>query len=80
MAHQQYQSCISACDACATACDHCAAACLAESQVSQFMDCIKLDLDWGALRPRVGRDGPRLYTSQSDLIELRKHLRRCPAD
>ncbi|MCW3696664.1 four-helix bundle copper-binding protein [Burkholderia cenocepacia] len=49
MAHQQHQTCISACDACATACDHCAGACLEENQVASLADCIKLDLDCAAL-------------------------------
>ncbi|MGU2420668.1 four-helix bundle copper-binding protein [Burkholderia cenocepacia] len=48
MAHQQYQSGISACDDCAAACYHCATACLNESEVAQLADCIKLDLDCAA--------------------------------
>ncbi|HJW24301.1 MAG TPA: four-helix bundle copper-binding protein [Rhodocyclaceae bacterium] len=45
MAHQQFQSCIDACQACATACDHCATACLAEPDVQAMARCIALDMD-----------------------------------
>jgi hypothetical protein len=45
MAHQQYTSCIDACDACATACSHCATACLQEPDVKAMARCIALDID-----------------------------------
>jgi hypothetical protein len=45
MAHDQFRSCIEACNACADACDHCAAACLAEQDVKAMAECIRLDLD-----------------------------------
>lgn len=45
MAHQQYQSCIDACDACAAACDHCAVSCLQEQDVKMMARCIALDMD-----------------------------------
>lgn len=48
MAHQQYQSCIDACDACAQACDHCATACLQEPDVKMMARCIALDMDCAA--------------------------------
>ena len=43
--HQQFQSCIDACNACADACDHCSAACLQEEHVSAMARCIALDMD-----------------------------------
>jgi hypothetical protein len=45
MAHQQYASCIEACNDCADACDHCAAACLQEDDVKMMARCIALDMD-----------------------------------
>lgn len=49
MPHQQYTSCIDACDRCATACNHCAAACLEESDISSMAKCIALDIDCAAI-------------------------------
>lgn len=49
MPHQQFQSCIDACNSCATACDHCAAACLQENDVKHLVRCIQLDLDCAAV-------------------------------
>jgi hypothetical protein len=55
MAHEQFQSCISACEACADACDRCATACLQEASVQELARCIRLDLDCAALcRVAVG--------------------------
>jgi hypothetical protein len=48
MTHEQFQSCISACDACALACGHCAGSCLAEDGVADMTRCIKLDIDCAA--------------------------------
>lgn len=45
MAHQQFASCIEACNACADACDHCAVACLAEADPKPMARCIALDID-----------------------------------
>lgn len=45
MPHQQFQSCIEACNACAVACEHCAASCLKEQDVKMMARCIALDLD-----------------------------------
>ena len=45
MAHNDYASCIAACNECADACDHCAAACLQEKDVSMMARCIALDMD-----------------------------------
>ena len=45
MAHEQFASCIEACNACADACDHCAAACLQETDVKTMARCIALDID-----------------------------------
>ena len=45
MAHQNYASCIEACNACADICDHCAAACLQEDDVKMMVRCIALDMD-----------------------------------
>jgi hypothetical protein len=45
MPHQQFQSCIDACNACALACEHCAASCLKEKEVQQMARCIQLDID-----------------------------------
>jgi len=47
--HEQYQSCIQACNVCADACDHCAAACLEESDVKTMAACIRLDMDCAAI-------------------------------
>jgi hypothetical protein len=49
MPHEQFQSCIDACNACATACDHCAASCLAEQDVKMLARCIALDIDCAAI-------------------------------
>jgi len=45
MPHENFQSCIDACNACATACDHCAASCLNEQDVKSMAHCIELDMD-----------------------------------
>ena len=45
MPHQNYQSCIDACNACAVACNHCAASCLQEQDVKMMARCIALDVD-----------------------------------
>lgn len=45
MAHQQYASCIEACNQCADACNHCATACLQEPDVKMMARCIALDID-----------------------------------
>ena len=49
MPHQQFQSCIDACDDCALACDHCAVSCLAEKDVKAMARCIQLDMDCAAI-------------------------------
>ena len=49
MSHEQYASCIEACNDCADACDHCATACLQEKNVSDMVGCIRLDLDCAAM-------------------------------
>jgi hypothetical protein len=49
MSHQQFQSCIDACNSCATACDHCAASCLKEEDVKAMVRCIRLDTDCAAI-------------------------------
>lgn len=45
MPHQQFQSCIEACNTCADACDHCAISCLQESDPKAMARCIALDMD-----------------------------------
>ena len=45
MPHEQFKSCIEACNACAEACDHCAASCLKEPDVKAMARCIALDID-----------------------------------
>lgn len=49
MSHQQFASCIKACDECAAACEHCASACLSEAMVDKMRDCIRLDLECAAV-------------------------------
>ena len=49
MAHEQFESCIDACNECADACDHCASACLDEKNVTAMARCIKLDMDCAAI-------------------------------
>jgi hypothetical protein len=49
MAHQQYESCINACNACADSCDHCATACLKEPDVKFLVECIRLNMDCAAI-------------------------------
>jgi len=49
MAHQQFESCISACNACAAACDHCATACLKEDDVRMMARCVALEMDCAAI-------------------------------
>jgi hypothetical protein len=43
--HEQFKSCIDACNACAEACGHCAASCLKEPDVKAMARCIALDID-----------------------------------
>jgi hypothetical protein len=45
MAHEQYATCIEACNDCAAACNHCAVACLAEPNPKPMARCIALDID-----------------------------------
>lgn len=45
MAHQQFTTCIEACNDCAVACGHCASACLKESDPKPTARCIALDID-----------------------------------
>lgn len=45
MAHQQFQSCIEACNDCGVACDHCAVSCLQEQDPKPMARCIALDMD-----------------------------------
>lgn len=49
MAHQQFQSCLDACNACADACDHCSTACLKEADVKMMARCVALDIDCAAI-------------------------------
>lgn len=49
MSHEQFRSCIEACDQCALACDHCAAACLAEKDPKPMARCVALDMDCAAI-------------------------------
>ena len=49
MAHEQFKSCIDACNDCALACDHCAAACLKEADPAKMARCIELDIDCAAI-------------------------------
>jgi len=49
MSHEQYKSCIDACNDCAVACAHCAQECLSEQEIAQLARCIKLDLDCAAI-------------------------------
>jgi len=49
MAHQQFASCIEACDQCAADCNHCATACLQEPDVKMMARCIALDIDCAAI-------------------------------
>lgn len=45
MPHEQFRSCIEACNACAVACNHCASSCLREKDVQKMARCIALDMD-----------------------------------
>jgi hypothetical protein len=45
MPHQQFQSCIDACNQCAIACGHCAASCLKEKDIQMLARCIQFDID-----------------------------------
>ena len=45
MPHDQFKSCIAACNSCAEASDHCAASCLREKEVPALARCIALDID-----------------------------------
>lgn len=49
MAHNEFDTCISACNDCADACDHCATACLQEPNVKDMARCIQLDMDCAAV-------------------------------
>jgi len=43
--HEEYQSCIEACNDCAAQSEHCASACLQEDNVKMMARCIALDRD-----------------------------------
>ena len=45
MSHEQFASCIEACNACAVECGHCAAACLREDDPKALARCVSLDID-----------------------------------
>jgi hypothetical protein len=45
MAHEQYESCIAACNRSAEASNHCAVSCLFESNRHELARCIQLDMD-----------------------------------
>jgi hypothetical protein len=45
MIHEQFRSCIEACNDSADACDQCAVACLAEKNVEKMTRCIQLNMD-----------------------------------
>ena len=49
MAHEQFKSCIDACNDCAEACDYCEASCLKEREVAKLAHCIQLDIDCAEL-------------------------------
>ena len=49
MTHQQFSTCIEACNRCAAACDHCAVACLREDDPKPMARCIALDIDCAAI-------------------------------
>ncbi|HKQ30437.1 MAG TPA: four-helix bundle copper-binding protein [Burkholderiales bacterium] len=48
MSHDEYQTCIEACQACAEACDRCAVACLTEPAIEEMTRCIRLNMDCAA--------------------------------
>ena len=45
MSHEEFRTCIEACNECAIACSHCASACLAEADPKPMARCIALDID-----------------------------------
>lgn len=45
MSHDQFRSCIEACNECAIACSHCSSACLQEPDPKSMARCIALDID-----------------------------------
>lgn len=45
MAHEQFKTCIDACNDCALACNYCASACLKEKDGATMARCIQLDID-----------------------------------
>lgn len=49
MPHQQFQSCLAACNACAIACDRCVAAGLQEDDVKSVAGCLAMSIDCAAL-------------------------------
>lgn len=49
VAHEQFATCIRACNDCADACDHCSTACLQEDDVKMMARCIALDIDCAAI-------------------------------
>ena len=49
MIHEQYQSCIDACNACAIACNHCMTSCLHENDVKAMAFCVALNIDCAAM-------------------------------
>lgn len=54
MAHEQFQSCIKACNDCANECDHCVSACCASGS-KELARCIQLGIDCAAIcRVAVG--------------------------
>jgi hypothetical protein len=76
MAHQQYSSCIEACDQCAIACNHCSTACLQEDDVKMMARCIALDVDCAdicrlasAAMARGSEQAPAICALCADLCE-----------
>jgi hypothetical protein len=43
MSHQQYATCIDACNECAATCEHCATACINDEHAAKLAACIDLD-------------------------------------
>ena len=72
MAHQQFQSCIEACNDCADACDHCAAACLQEQDVKMMARCIALDVDCA----QICRLAASFMARGSQFAEVRRRVIR----
>ncbi|MDB4896757.1 MAG: four-helix bundle copper-binding protein [Firmicutes bacterium] len=91
--HEQYQSCIEACQQCEIECEHCVTACLEEADVAERTHCIKMMRDCADICAQTARwmardshHAPNIVQLCADICEdsarhcakfTEEHCRRC---